>query len=332
MGELAAPKRQQDRLRQMSTLLVTHPSFLDHDTGPGHPERPDRMRAIDKVLAHEYFADLTRRDAPLRDDVEEQILLAHPESYLEEIRAQRPQPGEKSVRLDPDTVMSAGTWEAALRAVGAGLLAVDEVMDPASGIRNAFCQVRPCGHHAEADRAMGFCLFSNAAIAAKYARAKHGVERVAVVDFDVHHGNGTQDIFWGDKNLFFASTHQMPLFPGTGAVSETGVGNIWNAPLRAGDGGEKFREAMESRIFPALKNFSPDIIIISAGFDAHEADPLASLRLVEADFLWATEQLCEAAERHCDGRIVSLLEGGYDLEALARSVAVHVRALMSAAA
>ena len=332
MGELAAPKRQQDRLRQMSTLLVTHPSFLDHDTGPGHPERPDRMRAIDKVLAHEYFADLTRRDAPLRDDVEEQILLAHPESYLEEIRAQRPQPGEKIVRLDPDTVMSAGTWEAALRAVGAGLLAVDEVMDPASGIRNAFCQVRPCGHHAEADRAMGFCLFSNAAIAAKYARAKHGVERVAVVDFDVHHGNGTQDIFWGDKNLFFASTHQMPLFPGTGAVSETGVGNIWNAPLRAGDGGEKFREAMESRIFPALKNFSPDIIIISAGFDAHEADPLASLRLVEADFLWATEQLCEAAERHCDGRIVSLLEGGYDLEALARSVAVHVRALMSAAA
>lgn len=332
MGELAAPKRQQDRLRQMSTLLVTHPSFLDHDTGPGHPERPDRMRAIDKVLAHEYFADLTRRDAPLRDDVEEQILLAHPESYLEEIRAQRPQPGEKSVRLDPDTVMSAGTWEAALRAVGAGLLAVDEVMDPASGIRNAFCQVRPCGHHAEADRAMGFCLFSNAAIAAKYARAKHGVERVAVVDFDVHHGNGTQDIFWSDKNLFFASTHQMPLFPGTGAVSETGVGNIWNAPLRAGDGGEKFREAMESRIFPALKNFSPDIIIISAGFDAHEADPLASLRLVEADFLWATEQLCEAAERHCDGRIVSLLEGGYDLEALARSVAVHVRALMSAAA
>lgn len=315
----------------MSTLLVTHPSFLDHDTGPGHPERPDRMRAIDKVLAHDYFADLTRREAPLRDDVEEQILLAHPTSYLAHIRAQRPEPGEGLVYLDGDTPMSPGSWEAALRAVGAGLLAVDEVMNPASAIKNAFCQVRPCGHHAETDKAMGFCLFSNAAIAAMYARAKHGVERVAVVDFDVHHGNGTQDIFWSDKNLLFASTHQMPLFPGTGAVSESGVGNIWNAPLRSGDGGEKFREAMESRVLPALKNFAPDLIIISAGFDAHEADPLASLRLVEADFMWITEKLAEVADRNCDGRIVSVLEGGYDLNALARSVAVHVRTLMNAA-
>lgn len=315
----------------MSTLLITHPSFLNHDTGPGHPERPDRMRAIDKVLAHEYFTDLTRKEAPMRDDVEEQILLAHPTSYLAHIRAQRPGEGEGRIYLDGDTLMSPGSWEAALRAVGAGLMAVDEVMDPASDIKNAFCQVRPCGHHAETDKAMGFCLFANAAIAAKYARQKHGVERVAVVDFDVHHGNGTQDIFWSDKNLFFSSTHQMPLFPGTGALSETGVGNIWNAPLRSGDGGERFREAMESRILPALKNFSPDLIIISAGFDAHEADPLASLRLVEADFMWVTEKLTEAADRHCDGRIVSLLEGGYDLTALARSVAVHVRTLMDAA-
>lgn len=315
----------------MPTLLVTHPAFLDHDTGPGHPERPDRMRAIDKVLAHDYFADLIRKDAPLRDDVEEQILLAHLPSYLELIRAKRPQPGEGRVYLDGDTPMSSGSWEAALRAVSAGLMAVDEVMDPSSSIKNAFCQVRPCGHHAEKNRAMGFCLFSNAAIAAKYARIKYGIDRVAVIDFDVHHGNGTQDIFWDDKNLMLGSTHQMPLFPGTGAVSETGVGNIWNAPLRPGDGGEKFREAMESRILPALKNFAPDLIIISAGFDAHEADPLASLRLVEADFMWITEKIAEAADRHCNGRIVSMLEGGYDLDALARSVAVHVRTLINAA-
>jgi len=223
-------------------------------------------------------------------------------------------------------------WEAAVRAVGAGLEAVDRVMDEASQIRNAFCQVRPCGHHAEADRAMGFCIFANVAIAGMYAKAKYGLERVAVVDFDVHHGNGTQDIFWTHKDLFFASTHQMPLFPGTGAVSETGVGNICNAPLRSGDGGEHFRDAFESRVLPALKSFSPDMILISAGFDAHEADPLASLRLVEADFLWATEALADVADKQCEGRLVSMLEGGYDLTALARSTAVHVKTLMEAGA
>jgi acetoin utilization deacetylase AcuC-like enzyme len=314
----------------MPTLLITHPCFVDHDTGPGHPERPDRMRAIDRVLAHDYFADLVREEAPSRDDVEAQILLAHPKRYLDMIKDARPEVGEGRVHLDGDTVMSPGSWMAATRAVGAGLHAVDQVMDEGSGIRNAFCQVRPCGHHAETDRAMGFCLFANVAIAGMYARKKHGVERVAVIDYDVHHGNGTQDIFWSDKDLFFASTHQMPLFPGTGAVSETGVGNICNAPLRSGDDGERFRGAFESRIFPALKNFSPDMILISAGFDAHEADPLASLRLVEADFLWVTEQLIAYAERQCDGRVVSMLEGGYDLTALARSVGVHVRAMMDA--
>ena len=314
----------------MPTLLITHPSFVDHDTGPGHPERPDRMRAIDRVLAHDYFADLVREEAPSRDDVEAQILLAHPKRYVDMIKDARPEVGEGRVHLDGDTVMSPGSWMAATRAVGAGLHAVDQVMDEGSGIRNAFCQVRPCGHHAETDRAMGFCLFANVAIAGMYARKKHGVERVAVIDYDVHHGNGTQDIFWSDKDLFFASTHQMPLFPGTGAVSETGVGNICNAPLRSGDDGERFRDAFESRIFPALKNFSPDMILISAGFDAHEADPLASLRLVEADFLWVTEQLIAYAERQCDGRVVSMLEGGYDLTALARSVGVHVRAMMDA--
>lgn len=315
----------------MPALLITHPCFVEHDTGPGHPERPDRMRAIDKALEHEMFQDLKREEAPLRDDVEERILLAHPKRYLDSIKAARPEEGEPPVRLDPDTVLSSKSWEPALRAVGAGLYAVDQVMNPEAGIRKVFCQVRPCGHHAERERAMGFCIFSNVAIAGLYAREKYGVERVAVVDFDVHHGNGTQDIFWNDKNLFLGSTHQMPLYPGTGAMSETGVGNIFNAPLRPNDGGEQFREAMRSRILPALRNFAPDIVLISAGFDAHEADPLASLRLKEDDFAWITDELCEVAERYAQGRVVSMLEGGYDLTALAKSVAVHVKLLMDAA-
>jgi acetoin utilization deacetylase AcuC-like enzyme len=312
----------------MTTLLITHPCFLDHDTGPGHPERPDRMRAIDKVLSHDLFKSLSRVEAPLRDDVESAITLAHPQSYLDMVKDARPAPGEEAVRLDPDTVLSSGTWEAALRAVGAGLHAVDEVV--AGRAKNAFCQVRPCGHHAERARAMGFCLFSNIAVAGLYARKKHGAERIAVIDFDVHHGNGTQDIFWSDKNLFFASTHQMPLYPGTGALGEVGVGNIFNAPLRPGDGGEPFREAFEARILPNLKAFHPDIVFISAGFDAHEDDPLANLRLREADFAWATLKLTEIAESQANGRLVSMLEGGYNLNALARSVAVHVKALMDA--
>jgi acetoin utilization deacetylase AcuC-like enzyme len=314
----------------MATLLITHPCFVDHDTGPGHPERPDRMRAIDKVLAHDVFRDLKREEAPLRDDVEEQIRLAHPAAYLEKIRSVATGPINGTRHIDADTVVSPGSWEAALRAVGAGLHAVDAVMSGRAA--NAFCQVRPPGHHAESDRAMGFCLFSNAAIAGLYARARHGAERIAVVDFDVHHGNGTQDVFWSDKDLYYGSTHQMPLFPGTGATDETGVGNVFNAPLRAGDSGERFREAFESRILPALHDFGPDILLISAGFDAHQADPLADLRLVEADFMWATERLADMAGKHCNGRVVSLLEGGYDLNALARSVAVHVKTLMDVGA
>jgi acetoin utilization deacetylase AcuC-like enzyme len=310
----------------MSTLLISHPCFLLHDTGPGHPERPDRMRAIDRVLSHEMFKSLVRVEAPLRDDVEDCIALAHPRDYIAMVKQARPVQGEEPVRLDPDTVLSSGSWEAALRAVGAGLAAVDAVIEGRAS--NAFCQVRPCGHHAEAARAMGFCFFNNIAIAGLYAREKHGAERIAVIDFDVHHGNGTQDIFWGDKDLFFASTHQMPLYPGTGALAETGVGNIWNAPLRPGDGGQPFREAFESRILPALHDFAPDIVLISAGFDAHRADPLANLMLEEPDFAWATEKLAEQAARHSQGRLVSMLEGGYDLAALARSVGVHVRTLM----
>jgi acetoin utilization deacetylase AcuC-like enzyme len=314
----------------MTTLLITHPSFTGHDTGDGHPERADRMRAIDKVLEHEFYASLKRAPAPLRDDTEAAILKAHPAEHLAAIKRASAAATAHSVYVDGDTIMSAGSMEAALRAVGAGLDAVDAVMTEGSGIKNVFCQVRPPGHHAEAERAMGFCFFNSVAVAAHYARTKYGAERIAVVDFDVHHGNGTQDIFWSDKNLLFASTHQMPLYPGSGALNETGVGNIWNAPIRAGDTGTEFSEAVRTRILPALHNFAPDLLIISAGFDAHRDDPLANVKLVEADFLWVTEQLALVADRHCKGRIVSMLEGGYNLTALARSVAVHVKTLMNA--
>jgi acetoin utilization deacetylase AcuC-like enzyme len=312
----------------MTTILITHPAFLDHDTGAFHPERPDRMRAIDKVLTEGDFGSLVRREAPLREDDETYIRLAHSKEHLAEVGevARHVVSGHRFI--DGDTVVSPGTWEAARRAVGAGLDAVDTVMSGEAA--NAFCQVRPPGHHAESRRAMGFCLFNNIAIAAHYARSKHGAERVAVVDFDVHHGNGTQDIFWSDKDLFYGSTHQMPLYPGTGALSETGAGNIFNAPLREGDGRGHFEEAFRSRILVPLHNFAPDVVLISAGFDAHRRDPLGGLDLIEDDFQWATESLTELARRHANGRIVSMLEGGYDLRGLALSVAAHVRALMRA--
>lgn len=310
----------------MSTLYITHPCFLDHDTGPGHPERADRLRVVEEAMADERFAALERVEAPAADlDV---IALAHPQSYIDMVRTSAPQPGGESVHLDPDTVMSEGSWQAARRAVGAGLHAVDKVLTGEAV--NAFCAVRPCGHHAEKSRAMGFCMFANVAIAGLYARAQHGAERIAVVDFDVHHGNGTQDIFWEDKDLFLASTHQMPLFPGTGALNETGVGNICNAPLRPGDGGDVFRQAFKDRVLPGLHNFAPDLILISAGFDAHRDDPLANLQLVAADFAWATEKIVDYADQQAGGRVVSMLEGGYDLAALAESVAAHVDVLKEA--
>ena len=307
----------------MSTLLIQHPACLGHATPLGHPERADRIRVIDRILEHERFQPL-EREAAARG-TREMVEMAHPGNYFDEIAASVPHEGLN--RLDDDTTMSPGSLEAALRAVGGACQAVDEVF--AKKVKNAFCIVRPPGHHAEAKRAMGFCLFNNAAIAAHWARKQHGAERVVVMDFDVHHGNGTQDIFWNDPNLMYASTHQMPFYPGTGEVGETGVAdNIVNAPLWAGAGGADFREAMDIAVLPRIEDFRPDLIIISAGFDAHTRDPMSQINLVESDFAWATSRLMDIADRRCDSRVVSVLEGGYDLEGLARSVAAHVMTLM----
>jgi acetoin utilization deacetylase AcuC-like enzyme len=307
----------------MSTLLISHPACLAHEAPPGHPERPDRLRAIEQALEDERFQTLAREQAPLAPL--EVLSLVHPVEYVEAIANAAPTEG--LVQLDADTSMSPGTMEAALRAAGGGMMAVDEVMNQKSS--NAFVAVRPPGHHAETARPMGFCFFNNAAIAARYAQDRYGVERAALVDFDVHHGNGSQDIFWADRTVMYCSTHEMPLYPGTGAVSERGEHDtIVNAPLSAGDGGEVFREAFETAILPRLRTFRPDIIVISAGFDAHARDPLANLNLLEADFAWVTKKLMEIADDSAQGRIVSLLEGGYDLQGLSRSVAAHVTALM----
>jgi len=307
----------------MSTLLITHPASMNHLNSPGHPERPDRLRAIQSVLEAEQFQTLVRVQAPAADL--ETIALCHPIDYIEAIRDATPKEG--LIQLDADTSMSPGSFEAALRAVGGAVHAVDQVVTKKAD--NAFCAMRPPGHHAETARPMGFCIFNQAAIAARYAQKQHGLGRVAVVDFDVHHGNGTQEIFWSDPTLMYCSTHEMPLYPGTGAVAETGKhDNIVNAPLRAGDGGDKFRAAMEQRILPRLLAFGPDLIVISAGFDAHMRDPLANLQLNEADFGWATREIMEIADTTAQSRVVSVLEGGYDLEGLSRSAAAHVIALM----
>ncbi|HXT05451.1 MAG TPA: histone deacetylase family protein [Roseiarcus sp.] len=307
----------------MTTLLVSHSAALDHDMGEGHPERPDRYRVVERALEAEAFQMLARDSAPRA--TQELLTLVHPLAYVEAI--ERAAPAKGRVRIDQDTSMSPGTYEAALRAVGGAAFAVDEVMT--GKVANAFVAMRPPGHHAEATTAMGFCFFNNVAIAARHAAVAHGAERIAIVDFDVHHGNGTQHIFWADKNLLYASTHEMPLYPGTGDRSERGEHDqIVNAPLSAGDGGEAFREAMDTVILPRLRNFAPDLILVSAGFDAHYRDPLGNLQLTEADYAWATRALMKLAEKHCGGRLVSLLEGGYDLEGLSRSAAAHVQALM----
>jgi acetoin utilization deacetylase AcuC-like enzyme len=307
----------------MTTLLVTHPACLDHRTPAGHPERPDRLRAIAQALDADAFGTLVRAQAPAASL--DTIALCHPMDFVIAIRDATPQQG--LTQIDADTTMSPGSFEAALRATGGVVHAVDQVMTGKAA--NAFVAIRPPGHHAETTRPMGFCLFNSAAIAARHAQKAHGAERAAIVDFDVHHGNGSQDIFWSDPTVMYCSTHQMPLYPGTGAVSESGEHNtIVNAPLRPGDGGAQFREAMETRILPRLRDFKPDLLIISAGFDAHTRDPLANLNLLEADFAWATQKLMEIADGSAAGRVVSVLEGGYDLQGLAGSAAAHVTALM----
>lgn len=310
----------------MPTALITHPACIEHEPGPVHPESPQRLSAVLAALEAPEFADLLREEAP--EATAEQLRRVHSADYVDAILAIHPVPGE-GVQLDPDTAMSAGSADAALRAAGAAVMGVDAVME--GWARTVFAAVRPPGHHAEPARPMGFCLFNNAAVAALHARARWGVQRVAVVDFDVHHGNGTQAMFERDADLFYASSHQSPCYPGTGDAAERGVaGNVVNTPLRPGDGSVAFRTAWGSEILPALDEFAPGLLIISAGFDAHRADPLAQLRLDTADFAWITDQLVRLADRHCDGRVVSVLEGGYDLGALAASAAVHVRGLMRA--
>ncbi|MET3793071.1 histone deacetylase family protein [Aquamicrobium terrae] len=307
----------------MTTRLYTHPIYLEHLTPPGHPERPDRLRAIERVLMEEPFDGLDRVEAPQGDEAT--ILYAHPQDYVERIRAAVP--AEGIGHIDGDTVLSPKSWQAVMAAIGAANAAVDDVFEERAD--NVFVASRPPGHHAEKTRAMGFCLFNHAAIAARHAQKKHGAERVAIVDWDVHHGNGTQDIFWDDPTVLYCSTHQLPLFPGTGSRNETGgMGNVVNVPLSPGSGSAAFREAFGTRILPRLDDFRPDLIIISAGFDAHRRDPLADINLDEDDFDWATGYLLERAGRHCENRLVSLLEGGYDLQGLAFSVAAHVGRLM----
>jgi acetoin utilization deacetylase AcuC-like enzyme len=308
----------------MTTLLYTHQSCLEHDPGSYHPESPARLRAVLAAISGPQFAELERREAPEAgiDD----LLRVHPRHHVERVLSAVPKSGH--VAIDADTILSPASGRAALRAAGAVAAAVDAIV--AKEADNAFCAVRPPGHHAEPERAMGFCLFNNAAIGALRAREVHGLERVAVIDFDVHHGNGTQARFEADKDLFYGSTHQYPLYPGTGAASETGVGNIVNVPLRPMSGSGPFRLAMTGHILPALDAFRPELVLVSAGFDGHRSDPLAQLMLEEADYAWVTEKLLEIADRHAQGRLASTLEGGYDLTALGASAAAHLRILMAA--
>ena len=305
----------------MTTLLLTQPKTSTHITPQGHAERPERILAVEKALSHEKFASLKREvsqsaDLHLGD-------LVHSPGVLKTLQQTRPAEGISAI--DGDTYLSPGSLDVAASALGAGLRALEAV---AMGeVNNAFCAIRPPGHHAEANRSMGFCLLNTIAIMARLAQQMYGAERVAIIDFDVHHGNGTQDIFENDPSVFYASSHQMPLFPGTGKASDTGVGNICNTPLSEGSDGALMREAYLGHIFPALNDFSPDFLLISAGFDAHHRDPLAGVNWVSEDYGWLTGKLMDIADQKCGNRIVSLLEGGYDLEGLASSVSNHVAML-----
>ena len=301
--------------------VYTHPSSHLHVTPPGHPERVARIQAVDRLLQTLPYNSLDRAEAPAATD--EQLLRAHTARYLDMIVTNVPERGW--VSLDPDTHMCPDSETAARHAAGSNVAAVEAVLAGEAGA--AFCAVRPCGHHAERERAMGFCLYSSIAVGALHALDALGVGRVAIIDFDVHHGNGTQDVFWQDARVLFASTHQMPLFPGTGRASETGAGNIVNVPLAPMTGGAEMRAAFEDHVLPAVRAHAPELVMISAGFDAHRDDPLASLQWTAEDFCWATERICELTAECCDGRVVSTLEGGYDLDGLAESLAAHLDVL-----
>ncbi|MEO1000466.1 MAG: histone deacetylase family protein, partial [Pseudomonadota bacterium] len=302
----------------MTTALLTHPDGHDHLTPGGHPERPARLEAAQTALAGPGFDALLRLDVPLAEDAA--LLRAHPQAHLDAMAGAGP--AEGMAPLDPDTWVSAGSERAARRAAGAAIAAVDAVLSGQAA--NAFSAMRPPGHHAEPARAMGFCLYGSIAIAALHALEVHGLSRIAILDFDVHHGNGTEAILWDEPRIRFASTHQRPLYPGTGAAEDRGAhGNVLNLPLRPGDGGPELRRALEREALPWLDDFAPELVLVSAGFDAHRDDPMANMTCEVADFTWATEAACDLAATHAGGRLVSTLEGGYDLSALAASTAAH---------
>src|SRR6056297_3954655 len=308
----------------MTTALITHDDCLAHEMPPGHPEQVARL---ERVLAALEGKNVTRVSAPLA--AEDDLLRVHPKSHIDAICAASPEQG--FAPLDADTWMSPGTLAAAYRAVGGALRGVDLVLSGEA--RNAFVATRPPGHHAERETAMGFCFFGNVALAAKHALDHHGLARVAVVDFDVHHGNGTQDLLEDEARALFVSSHQFPLWPGTGTADETGPhGTVMNLPIPPGTGSDEFRRLYEERVFPQIEDFAPDLILVSAGFDAHRDDPLADLRLKTGEFAWITERLCDLADSLCGGRLVSCLEGGYDLDALSESAAAHVDVLIARAA
>ncbi|TVQ38671.1 MAG: histone deacetylase family protein [Geminicoccaceae bacterium] len=305
----------------MDVFLYTHPAALQHDTGPGHPEAAIRLQRILKALDDTPDLHLVRYEAPRA--TRDVLARAHTATHVANILDQVPLRGR--MPIDADTWLSPGTGEAALRAAGGVVAATDAVL--AGRAKRAFVAMRPPGHHAEPALAMGFCFFNNIAVGAHHALAVHGLERVAILDFDVHHGNGTEAIFEAEPRVLYASIHQAPLFPGTGHVDDVGVGNIVNTPVPGGTTGPRWRAALEARILPAMDAFRPQLVMISAGFDAHASDPLASLLLTETDFTWVTDRMVELANRHADGRVVSVLEGGYDPDALARAVVSHLRAL-----
>jgi acetoin utilization deacetylase AcuC-like enzyme len=308
----------------MTTLLLTHPACLGHDPGPHHPERPERLTAILAALEDDAFADLAWAEAPLA--TLEQLTRVHPETYVQAMLQAKPEPGEYAM-IDGDTILSSGSLEAALRAAGAVVAGIDAVMGGAAD--SAFAAVRPPGHHATPDIPGGFCIFNNVAIGARHAQAVHGIGRVAILDFDVHHGQGTQAVVEPDASLFYGSTHQYPLYPGTGLSNERGAHhNVANVPLRPNSGSAQFRHAWGAIILPQLDRFAPELVMVSAGFDAHKAEPLAQLSLETEDFAWISLELQAIADRHAGGRLVSALEGGYDLEALADATAAHVQVLM----